>query len=42
LRRTVTEDGYVVTDHKGDERFVVVYPRDVNAAIKVLVVASVI
>jgi len=36
LKRIVTEDGYTVRDHAGRERFVVIYPRDVIAAIKVL------
>ena len=35
LKRIVTEDGYTVRDHEGRERFVVIYPRDVIAAIKV-------
>jgi len=36
LKRIVTEDGYTVRDHAGRERFVVIYPRDVIAAMKVV------
>jgi len=36
LKRILTEDGYTVTDHEGKERFVVIYPRDVIAAVKVM------